>query len=336
MFTLAQDRKITPQNWMGYLQGQYARRYSPRPNPFSQDMHPSYSPDEEKSVEASESENDLKQAPKEGLDSNAPGDCVDENPNGSSALGDNEPENKPNPESTTRQEAANPLETNESAATGAPPPEPAVKTQPMRQWSDLSQSEQLDVLWTLCEWQFTGAMRLRTLLGDDDSGVGWRMEPVGWDSKKNAYWLIGETRLWIQHHVPQPYKPSKKRGRAPQTTVMPIESTVSSSVPPSFSDNEGDREEANGAQPENADEEESEAEPASSRSLTPPPAIQSKISSARQSRSSSTTGKRRTNESANESRKRPKVTGTRTNGLIKTTGQSTLPKPMIRLDQTRT
>jgi hypothetical protein len=54
-----------------------------------------------------------------------------------------------------------------------PAPEPVFKLVPMRQWSDLTQSEHLDVLWTLCEWQFQGAMRLRSLLGEEDSGVGW-------------------------------------------------------------------------------------------------------------------------------------------------------------------
>ncbi|CEL55342.1 hypothetical protein RSOLAG1IB_01352 [Rhizoctonia solani AG-1 IB] len=322
LFTLAQDRKITPQNWMGYLQGQYARRYSPRPNPFLQDMLPlSLSPDEEKPTETIKLENDVKQALEEDFDPDAPGASVDKKPNDSSALGDDDSQNKPNPENMTRQEATDVLEANESVATDPPPPEPAVKRQPMRQWLDLSQSEQLDVLWTLCEWQFTGAMRLRTLLGDDDLGVGWRMEPVGWDSKKNAYWLVGENRLWIQHHIPQPPKPSKKRGRTQQATVMPIESNISSRVPPSFSDNEYDGEGTNGVQPENTDQEEPEAEPASSRSSTPPPAIQSKKSLARQSRSSTAAGKRRTNESANESRKRPKVTGTRVSQRLRGSGK---------------
>ncbi|KAF8717684.1 PHD zinc finger, partial [Rhizoctonia solani] len=312
LFTLAQDRKITPQNWMGYLQGQYARRYSPRPNPFLQDMLPSsHTPDEEKSPEASESENDKKQALEEDLGTDPPDDSGNEKPNGASSPGGNDDsENKPDSESVTRQETSGPREANESAANGTPDPVPVVKAQPLRQWSDLSQSEQLDVLWTLCEWQFTGAMRLRTLLGDDDSGVGWRMEPVGWDSKKNAYWLVGETRLWIQHYVPQPHKPPKKRNRALQKVILPMEPTIFSRAPPSFSDHDDDDKGPKGAQPENADEEGSEAEPASSRSLTPP-AIQSKRSSARQSRSSSTTGKRRANENGNESRKRPKVPGTR-------------------------
>lgn len=62
---------------------------------------------------------------------------------------------------------------NESISAGVTIPEPIAKPPPMRQWSDLTQSEQLDVLWTLCEWQFTGVMRLRNLLGEEDSGVGW-------------------------------------------------------------------------------------------------------------------------------------------------------------------
>ncbi|CAE6461885.1 unnamed protein product [Rhizoctonia solani] len=308
LFTLAQDRKITPQNWMGYLQGQYARRYSPRPNPFLQDMlPPSHSPDEEKPAEMTESENNKEKTPEQGLDSDAPGESVDEKSNASKDNGDSNL--KPDPEGVTPQtQGANPPDTNES---GPVPSKPVVKLQPMRQWSDLSQSEQLDVLWTLCEWQFTGAMRLRTLLGDDDSGVGWRMEPVGWDSRKNTYWLVGETRLWIQHHIPQPTRPPKKRARAAQAIVVPLEPTIFSRMPPSFSDEEGDDEEVNKPQPKDEEGDESEAEATSSRSLTPPPPIPSKRSSARQSRASSTAEKRRTSESANGSRKRPKVTGTR-------------------------
>jgi hypothetical protein len=133
----------------------------------------SHSPDEEKPTEKIKLGNDVKQALEEDLDPDAPGASVDKKPNDSSALGDDDSQNKPNPENMTRQETTDVLEANESVATDAPPPEPPVKHQPMRQWSDLSQSEQLDVLWTLCEWQFTGAMRLRTLLGDDDLGVGW-------------------------------------------------------------------------------------------------------------------------------------------------------------------
>ncbi|CAE7146232.1 unnamed protein product [Rhizoctonia solani] len=316
LFTLAQDRKITPQNWMGYLQGQYARRYSPRPNPFSQDMlPPSHSPEPEKPTEGSDSENDKEKALEEGPDADAPGEPVDEKLDDSNApKDDHNSDMKLDPEDVTPQlqeanppEIANPPETSESAPATAPP-EPVVKIQPMRQWSDLSQSEQLDVLWTLCEWQFTGAMRLRTLLGDDDSGVGWRMEPVGWDSKKNTYWLVGETRLWIQHHIPQPHRPPKKRARTSQAVVVPLEPTIFSRARPSFSDDEAE-EGMNKLQPENG--EESEPEVTSSRSLTPPPPIQSKMSSTRPSRASSTAEKRRTSESANGSRKRPKVTGTR-------------------------
>ncbi|KAL5634995.1 hypothetical protein ACGC1H_002883 [Rhizoctonia solani] len=316
LFTLAQDRKITPQNWMGYLQGQYARRYSPRPNPFLQDMlPPSHSPDEEKPIGVNEPEHDKEKTP-EKLDSDASGEPVDEKPSDSAPKDNNDSDIKPDPEDVTLQSpGANPPDANESA----PPPEPAMKLQPMRQWSDLSQSEQLDVLWTLCEWQFTGAMRLRTLLGDDDSGVGWRMEPIGLDSRKNTYWLVGETRLWIQHHIPQPSRP-KKRARASQAVVVPLEPTIFSRAPPSFSDEEGD-EDLNKPQPKDGDGEESEAEATSSRSLTPPPPVQSKKSSARQSRASSTAEKRRTSESANGSRKRPKVTGTRVSLRLRGSGK---------------
>lgn len=40
-----------------------------------------------------------------------------------------------------------------------------------------------------------------------------RLEPIGQDSKKNTYWLIGGDRLWVQHPDPNPPPPPRKRQR---------------------------------------------------------------------------------------------------------------------------
>lgn len=49
-----------------------------------------------------------------------------------------------------------------------------------------------------------------------------------------------ETRLWVQHHIPRPKLPPKKKPRGPQTVVVPLEAGISSRVVPSFeSDEEG-------------------------------------------------------------------------------------------------
>jgi hypothetical protein len=44
---------------------------------------------------------------------------------------------------------------------------------------------------------------------NDDENASWRIEPIGYDKQKNAYWLIGSDRLWIQRALPP--KTRKKR-----------------------------------------------------------------------------------------------------------------------------
>ncbi|KAF9452324.1 hypothetical protein P691DRAFT_795034 [Macrolepiota fuliginosa MF-IS2] len=83
-------------------------------------------------------------------------------------------------------------------------------------WFDLPLLVKLDSLHVLTEWQFQNPTRLRTLMRSDDELATWRYEPVGYDSKKNAYWLIGGDRLWIQRTPPKPPK-SLKRKRPAET-----------------------------------------------------------------------------------------------------------------------
>ena len=87
-----------------------------------------------------------------------------------------------------------------------------------RDWFELSLSEKLDSLYLLTEWQFQNPHRLRQLMKDDDELAQWvrlrrlifvssitsstfstiqRIEPIGYDAKTNAYWLIG--RMYILH-----------------------------------------------------------------------------------------------------------------------------------------
>ncbi|KAG9092254.1 hypothetical protein FS749_015889 [Ceratobasidium sp. UAMH 11750] len=319
LFTLAQDRKITPQNWMGYLQGQYARRYSPRPTPFLQDMFPPAPQDE-----GTKSDTEDQQGEEPGM---ATSEAPEAHPT-ADPVTNLEPSNppavplapavpdpgaKPAPDDSAPSEDKPPVDPVTPAA-----PEPVIKLPPMRQWSDLTQSEQLDVLWTLCEWQFQGAMRLRTLLGEEDSGVGWRMEPVGWDSKKNTYWLVGESRLWIQHHIPRPKLPPKRKSRTAHTVVVPLEPTISSCVPPSFdSDSEADREAPN-SQPVEEIDSESELSDLEDSPPPPPPPPRSNGTSKRAKQNgtleSGTTKKRSAEENSPQSgnsRKRVRVVGTR-------------------------
>ena len=82
-----------------------------------------------------------------------------------------------------------------------------------------------------------------------DTFVMQRIEPIGYDAKKNAYWLIGGTlhaialyhtwantqtraadRLWIQRHIPKPPRPKNssflKRKRGTMTTTAKLAPTV--------------------------------------------------------------------------------------------------------------
>ncbi|KAF7330390.1 DALR-1 domain-containing protein [Mycena venus] len=54
------------------------------------------------------------------------------------------------------------------------------------------------------EARFQNPTRLRTLMKSDDEDATWRIEPIGYDAKSNAYWLIGADRLWIQRAHPRP------------------------------------------------------------------------------------------------------------------------------------
>ncbi|KAF8339700.1 uncharacterized protein EI90DRAFT_3151176 [Cantharellus anzutake] len=62
-------------------------------------------------------------------------------------------------------------------------------------WQDLDMMAKLEMIFNLCEWQFSGLGRLRTMMGDADE-ISWRLEPIGSDAKRNIYWFIGPDRLW--------------------------------------------------------------------------------------------------------------------------------------------
>ncbi|KAM6504385.1 hypothetical protein JOM56_001328 [Amanita muscaria] len=83
-------------------------------------------------------------------------------------------------------------------------------------WDRLSMLQKLDSIQLLTEWQFQNPSRLRTLMKCEDEGASWRIEPIGHDKQKNAYWLIGPDRLWIQRTHPR--RPKKKRSMKQNTT----------------------------------------------------------------------------------------------------------------------
>ncbi|KAL1745390.1 hypothetical protein HDZ31DRAFT_63138 [Schizophyllum fasciatum] len=85
-----------------------------------------------------------------------------------------------------------------------------------KDWLQLPMLEKLDCLHLLTEWQFQNPTRIRQLMRSEGDGAEWRIEPIGYDVKKNAYWLIGADRLWIQRAIPRPPRqtPTLKRKRA--------------------------------------------------------------------------------------------------------------------------
>ncbi|KAH9997882.1 P-loop containing nucleoside triphosphate hydrolase protein [Russula vinacea] len=97
-----------------------------------------------------------------------------------------------------------------------------------KDWLTLPMLTKLDSLHLLTEWQFHNVNRLRTSMKDDDETAQWAL---GYDSKANAYWLIGSDRLWIRRDIPKPPR-NRKRMRAP--------AKPKSKRPIVFSDDESD------------------------------------------------------------------------------------------------
>ncbi|KAG8969453.1 hypothetical protein FRC03_002729 [Tulasnella sp. 419] len=77
------------------------------------------------------------------------------------------------------------------------------------EWASLPTLTKLDLFHAVCEWPFYNPTRLRTAMNDEDNFANWRAEPIGWDSKRNAYWFFGGERLWIQRARPVPPRPKK-------------------------------------------------------------------------------------------------------------------------------
>lgn len=93
-----------------------------------------------------------------------------------------------------------------------------------KDWLLLPTLQKLDSLHTVSEWHFHNPMRLRTLMKSNDDNADWRTEPIGYDAKLNAYWLIGQDRLWIQRSRPKPPRTAslkRKRSQAAPPKAQP-------------------------------------------------------------------------------------------------------------------
>ncbi|KAF8518471.1 hypothetical protein JB92DRAFT_2902655 [Gautieria morchelliformis] len=84
-------------------------------------------------------------------------------------------------------------------------------------FESLIMSDKLDLFQALCEWQFQNPNNLRTRMRDDDEYANWRMEPIAYDAKGNAYWLMGGNRLWIQYAPPRRRAAKSHKRKQPAT-----------------------------------------------------------------------------------------------------------------------
>ncbi|KAF9243566.1 hypothetical protein BU15DRAFT_42854 [Melanogaster broomeanus] len=207
LITITQDRKITADNWQNALRRQYLRR-DPDANPIghisqtqsfvAESSRASTAPPA-RSHPASEAPLDEE---KEKYNEATERDCSLEVPSLDGTSGDME---------GTVEDPEHKLVTKvEDQETVSPTLEEPVER---IDWLDLPMLTKLESLHTLVEWQFQNPHRLRQQMKSDDEQATWRIEPIGYDAKRNAYWLIGGDRLWIQREPP---RLNLKRKRKPE------------------------------------------------------------------------------------------------------------------------
>ncbi|KAF9067222.1 hypothetical protein BDP27DRAFT_1329180 [Rhodocollybia butyracea] len=197
LYTLSYDRKVNLNNWQTTLRRQYNKR-DPAANPIG----PEPIKDETDSVASPEPEPESTKM-EEDVDETSTRE------HSMSVLKDEvKSENGSMPPTTRKTTTEEPNEE---------PPSDDAPEQESRDWMSLSMLDKLDSLHLLTEWQFQSPHRVRTLMKTEDDQASWRIEPIGYDAKRNAYWLIGADRLWIQRASP---KNSLKRKRATGTKTQ--------------------------------------------------------------------------------------------------------------------
>lgn len=192
LYTLTYDRKISTDNWQSPLRRQYLKR-----DPLSNPLGPE--PPKVRKTESRE------QSP--------------ENTGGEDAQGHSDelpselPDNQPSLEAQSQAEPSRTVSEISRATTQEVDGDEKKdsETHPTVDWFDLPVLAKLESMHLVTEWQFQNPTRLRMLMKSDDDLATWRHEPVGYDSKRNAYWLIGEDRLWIQRAPPKPAKTLKRK-----------------------------------------------------------------------------------------------------------------------------
>lgn len=209
LYTLTQDRKITSDTWQVALRKQYIKR-DPEADPLGPELKlPTRDPSTAPSESAPERVQEGRVA--EVADS-APAisGFMAQDEHSQSGQGSVAEESRPpdvNPDSEAKSEPTDQFSVKKEDT--AEPSQEAVDES--KDWTELPMLVKLDTLYILTEWQFQNPNRLRTLMKDDDETALWRIEPIGYDAKTNAYWLIGPDRLWIQRVPPKPPKGTKRK-----------------------------------------------------------------------------------------------------------------------------
>ncbi|KAJ3809360.1 hypothetical protein F5876DRAFT_44013 [Lentinula aff. lateritia] len=202
LYTLSYDRKVNLNNWQTTLRRQYTKR-----DPVANPIGPEPIKEDDYAYEITSPE---PSSTKEGT--NEPTDDTVVRSKPSSREHSMFPQNgkarmvKPEDDSTTSatsREKSHLSREKEPFSDNAPEEE-------SRDWLSLTMLERLDSLHLLTEWQFQSPKRVRMLMKSDDDQASWRIEPIGYDAKRNAYWLIGADRLWIQRVPPKPTRPPPK------------------------------------------------------------------------------------------------------------------------------
>ncbi|KIP10978.1 hypothetical protein PHLGIDRAFT_125116 [Phlebiopsis gigantea 11061_1 CR5-6] len=224
LYTLTQDRKISQDTWQSALRKQYLRR-DPNANPLGPEPPaPSRMQSRDPTTPIEDREEEDSPAVPEGVSEAAgPSETVngqdDVTESADTAMEKSPAEDAQStvpldlkPPAANEEDFKSPLDT-----------EVVADEVESKNWLDLSMLEKLDSLHLVTEWQFQNPHRLRSLMKDDGDHGLWRVEPIGYDTKQNAYWLIGPDRLWIQRKPPRPPAPPKrKRKAAPTKTASKV------------------------------------------------------------------------------------------------------------------
>lgn len=198
LVTLTQDRKTSVNNWQTALRKQYMRR-DPDANPIGpiQQIYINVA----ESSRASTAPPHPSEIGEQLVLEEVKKSMVHED--GASADGDAVPDDSADAVEVKSEETKIDESKDEVTGSSSEALHDSEQLQQQMDWLDLPTVRKLDSLHTLMEWQFHNPNRLRTQMKDDDENAEWHIEPIGYDAKSNAYWLIGADRLWIQREPPR-------------------------------------------------------------------------------------------------------------------------------------